>query len=68
MCISNRLSCIMGERKLSISALAKKSGVSRTTLTKLYYGKEKSVSYAVLSKICSTLGCNIVDIYCPDKE
>ena len=48
MQIRNHLSRILGEKRISISALSKETGISRTTLTRLYHCAEKSVSYDML--------------------
>lgn len=59
---SNRFSTLLGERKLKISKVAKDTGISRTTLTNLYYGKTKGVTFAVLEKLCTYFGCSPGDL------
>ena len=61
-CINSRLSKLMGERRSKISEVSRKTGISRTTLTKLYYGDGEAVSYGVLEKLCNYFGCGVGDI------
>lgn len=63
MRLENQLSRLLGEKKMTISALSDRSGVSRTTLTKLYYNKEKALSYVVLAKVLMALKCNLRDFF-----
>ncbi len=63
MNIKNRLSTIMGEKRVTTSKLAKKSGVSRGTLTRIYYGEEKALTYTVICRICDALGCSLSDLF-----
>ena len=51
----NNLSAILGKRLLKISTVSKETGISRTTLTNLYYKRSKSISGRVLNSLCSYL-------------
>ena len=63
MCIvNNSFSRLLGEKKLKISDVARETGISRTTLTALYYGKGEAISYKVLGTLCDYLDCGIGDI------
>lgn len=53
--MSNNLSKILGERLLKISTVAKETGISRTTLTSIYYKRNKGISNDVLLKLCNYL-------------
>ncbi|MEG1075073.1 MAG: helix-turn-helix transcriptional regulator [Ruthenibacterium sp.] len=55
--MNNKLSCEMGARKLKIADVARKTGISRTTLTALYYGTSKRISFETLDKLCKFFGC-----------
>lgn len=54
MLLSN-LSAILGRKKLTISQLSKISGVSRPTLTKLYYNSALGINFDTLNKLCASL-------------
>lgn len=60
--VNNKFAALLGQRKLKISEVHRKTGISRTTLTKLYYGEENAVSYTVLAKLCTALNCEVADI------
>lgn len=60
--INNHFSRILGERLLKISKIAEETGISRTTLTNLYYRKCTGITFDTLDKLCRYLGCGIGDI------
>ena len=68
--ISNNFSRMVGERLLRLSKISEETGISRATLTSLYYKRSKGVNLDVLDKLCKYLGCNIGDIleYMPDEN
>lgn len=59
---SNGLSALLGARRIKIATVSRDTGISRSTLTGLYYGKTKGVSFAVLGKLCEYLSCSVEDI------
>lgn len=68
--IENRLSRILGERRMSIADLARESGVPYTSLLELYHGRAKRVDLKTLDRICRALSIQPGDIleYAPDAE
>ena len=60
--ISNKFSAMLGERLIKISKIADETGISRTTLTNLYYRRSTQISFDVLDKLCKYLQCSIGDI------
>lgn len=60
--VVNRLAEILGSRKLKISEVSRATGISRSTLTNLYYEKGDAISFEVLNKLCKYLDCNVGDI------
>ena len=68
--ICNKFSAILGERLLKISKVAKDTGISRTTLTHLYYRRNLHITMEVLDKLCAYLNCNVGDLfeYKPDDS
>ena len=60
--VNSRFAALLGQRKMKISEVHRKTGISRTTLTKLYYGEGYAVSYTVLAKLCAALNCEVSDI------
>lgn len=61
--IDNNFSAILGKRRLKISAIAKETGISRTTLTNLYYGRSEKISFDVMDRLCKCLGCGVGDLF-----
>lgn len=53
--IINNLSKIMGMKRIKITELNRKTGISRTALTKIYYDKTKMISLETLDKLCKEL-------------
>lgn len=66
--IDNKLAAVMGERLEKISAVSKATGLSRTTLTNLYYKRAKNVSLETLDALCSHFGCDVGDLFVRKKE
>ncbi len=68
--ISNKFSGILGERLLKISKISQETGISRTTLTNLYYRRCSQISFDVLDRLCTYLNCSVSDIldYSPDDS
>ena len=66
--IVNRLSRLMGEQRLSIQELARRSGVSYGTVFDFYHDRLKRFDADVLSRLCAALNCTVGDIleYQPD--
>ena len=65
---NKKLPTMMAERFLKISTLSKATGISRTTLTRMYYGKNKAVSFEVLDKLCDFFNCDITCILQHEKD
>ncbi|EMA6342215.1 helix-turn-helix transcriptional regulator [Bacillus cytotoxicus] len=58
----NNFNFILEKKKETISEISRKTGISRTTLTNLYYQRNKAISLDVLEKICIYLNCSVSDI------
>lgn len=58
----NNFSKILGERLISITRISKETGISRSTLTSLYYKKTKSVRLDTLLKICKYLNVEMSEL------
>lgn len=60
--IVNKFAVLLAQRLLKISALAKATGISRVTLTQLYYRRTKQIDLETLDKLCDYLNCTVGDI------
>ena len=67
--INNKLSILLGDKLLKISKIAQETGISRGTLTSLYYRRSKGINFDTLDKLCNYLNCSISEIieYVPDS-
>ena len=69
MAIRNRLSRVMGERRLKIQDVAARSGLAYTTVFALYHDKARRIDLATLDALCRTLRVQVGDLfeYVPDE-
>lgn len=54
--MNNNFSKIVGEKRLKISKISQDTGISRTTLTNIYYAQVDNISGRVLVRLCDYLG------------
>ncbi len=68
--ILNKLSEIMGRKRIKMYELARMTGLARSTVFELYYDNTKVLKLETLNKICWALECKVEDIleYIPDEE
>ena len=60
--ISIKLSDIMGKNKIKISQIEKDTGISRPTLTALYYEKSKGITFETLNRLCEYFKIDVSEI------
>nr|DAW90259.1 MAG TPA: Cro/C1-type HTH DNA-binding domain protein [Bacteriophage sp.] len=61
--IKNNLSAILGKRLIKISEVSDATGISRTTLTNLYYRRSSGITFEVLDKLCKYLNCDVGELF-----
>lgn len=66
--IINNLSKIMGMKRIKITELNRKTEISRTALTKIYYDKTKMISLETLDKLCKELKVTPGEIFEFEEE
>lgn len=68
--IVNRLSRLLGERRMSVAELQRQTGLSYVTLHNLYADKSRRVDFHTLDSICCALDVQPGDLleYAPDSE
>lgn len=68
MAIEIRLDVMMARRKMSLTELSEKIGISMTNLSLLKNGKVKGIRFSTLDAICRELECQPGDIleYIPE--
>lgn len=62
MAIEVRLDVMLAKRKMSLTELAERIGISVTNLSLLKTGKVKGVRFSTLEAICRELDCQPGDI------
>ncbi|RSJ60235.1 helix-turn-helix protein [Streptococcus gordonii] len=65
--MKNNLRVILAKQRKKISDLHKESGLSKTTLTSLYYERTKNPEIETLIKISNVLGVTIDELLCTEK-
>jgi len=61
--LKNNLSKIMGAKRIKIYELEQISGISRSTITRLYYDKTNTISFNTMEAICTALECTLNDLF-----
>lgn len=61
--INNKLSEILGRKRIRMSELQKMTGLSQTAIINLYYNKTKSVNFETMNKICNALECTTQELF-----
>lgn len=62
MAITVHLDELMRMKKITVTDLAKKVGISRVNMSNLKAGKVKAIRFSTLEAICKELGCQPGDI------
>lgn len=62
------LDVVMAQRKMKLSELSEKVGISMTNLSLLKTGKAKGIRFGTLLAICDALDCEPGDIIQLQKE
>ena len=62
------LDVILAKRKMSVTELSEKVGITMANLSILKTGKAKAVRFSTLEKICDVLACQPGDILEYTKE
>ena len=70
MALIVNLDIMLARRKMSLTELSEKVGVTMANLSILKNGKARAVRFSTLEAICSTLHCQPGDIleYVPDPD
>ena len=59
---------MLAKRKMSVSELAEKVGITITNMSILKTGKAKAIRFSTLSKLCEALNCQPGDLLEYRKE
>ncbi len=61
--IKNKLSEIMGRRRLNMAEVARLAGLTHVTVFRIYHDKTKTIELETLNKLCNALNCRVQDIF-----
>lgn len=56
--INNRLLLLLAERKLRVANVVRQTGISKTTLHKIYKDEATQINFEMIDKLCDFLGDN----------
>ena len=48
---------------MTVSALSKKSGISRPSIVRLVYGKAKGIQFCTVERLCSALNISVDTLF-----
>lgn len=60
--MKNNFAVLLAERKLKITKVAEDTGISRQSLTEIFYHRSKQIRFDTLFKICEYLNCTPNDL------
>lgn len=68
--MKNNFSIVLGEKLLNVTDVHNATGVARSTLTKFYYRRSKTIKLDTLVKICDYLQVPLSELieYIPNKK
>lgn len=61
--IRNHLSEIMGRHRMSISELARKTGLSYQGLWSIYHDKTSRIDFDTIARVCDVLGVTVGELF-----
>ncbi|EZP77585.1 helix-turn-helix domain-containing protein [Parageobacillus genomosp. 1] len=62
MIVRNNLRVLMAKHKMNIKDVHEKTGLSRTTISKLYNEESTTIAFETISKLCELFNCDIGDL------
>jgi putative transcriptional regulator len=60
--IMNRLSTLMGARRLTMLDVARMSGLNYRTVRELYHARARRIDFETLDKLCAALEVGVGDL------
>lgn len=68
MAIKVNLDVMLAKRKMSVTELSEKVGITMANMSILKTGKAKAIRFSTLEKICEALDCQVGDIIIYEKD
>ncbi|PSL41738.1 putative transcriptional regulator [Salsuginibacillus halophilus] len=60
--VKNNLRVLMAKHKMDIQDVHEKTGLSRTTISKLYHEESQKLGIDTIAKLCDLFECQIQDL------
>lgn len=61
--LSRNLRVYLAERRISLSKASEVSGISRSTLTSIYYSKTKMIKFETLEQLAKLMDCEVYEMF-----
>jgi putative transcriptional regulator len=62
MAVKCKLSILMGIKKYNMQNVFDKTGLARTTISRLYHDTATKINYETINKLCTLFDCKIEDL------
>ena len=53
---------LLGERKMKMAELSRRTNINQHAIADLYYERAKAIYFDTLDKICEALGCSVSEL------
>lgn len=64
--LAENLRVFLARKKMSITELSRETGISRNTLTGIYYGKNEMIKFETLDKLAGFMNWNVYLLFNDD--
>ncbi|MER2057198.1 MAG: helix-turn-helix transcriptional regulator [Niallia sp.] len=68
MVVKNNLRILMAKHKMSIQDVHEKTGLSRTTISKLYNETSAKIGFDTIVTLCQLFDCDISDLLYMEED
>ncbi|WP_445506822.1 helix-turn-helix domain-containing protein [Niallia sp. 03190] len=68
MKVKNNLRILMAQHKMNIKDVHEKTGLSRTTISKMYNETSTTISFETIEKLCLLFDCEVHELMYLEKK
>jgi putative transcriptional regulator len=68
MIVKNNLRVLMAKNKMNIKDVHERTGLSRTTISKLYNEESTTIAFETIYKLCDLFNCDVNELLYLEKE
>lgn len=68
MIVKNNLRILMAKHKMNIKDVHERTGLSRTTISKLYNDESTTIAFETIYKLCVLFNCEVQDLIFLDEN